>query len=162
MDMSITPRHCHFLLLTISLLWCGSILSFPFLLHSAHPLLASGIFLVFAKICHQDPARSFWFGGVPLPVCARCTAVYLGFLGAVSFWPLLKRIAAKGNKLQGLLMAAVVLMTVDAGLDFVGVRNSTLATRTLTGSLLGVAVGWIISSIATRKNSSLNQTVNYE
>ncbi len=59
-------------------------------------------------------------------------------------------------------MAAVVLMTVDAGLDFVGVRNSTLATRTLTGSLLGVAVGWIISSIATRKNSSLNQTVNYE
>jgi len=154
MNMSIILRRSHFLLLAISLLWCGSILSFPFLLHSAHPWLASGVYLVFARICHQDPARSFLIGGVPLPVCVRCTAVYLGFLGAVSFWPLLKRIAAKGNSLLWLLMAAVVLMTVDAGLNLVGIQNGTPTTRALTGSLLGVAAGWIASSIATQKNWS--------
>ena len=162
MDMSIAPSHRHYLLLTISVLWCSSILSFPFLLHSAHPSLASGIYLIFAKICHQDPARSFRLDGVPLPVCARCTAVYLGFLGAVSFWPLLKRITTKSNNLLWLLSAAVVLMTVDAGLDLVSIRNNTPATRTLTGSLLGLAGGWIISSVTARDNSSPTHTVNHE
>ena len=91
----------------------------------------------------------------------RCTAIYLAFLGAVSFWPLLKRIAAKGSDVLWLLIAAVVLMIVDAGLDLIGMRNSTLASRTLTGSLLGFAVGWITSLIATQEYRSSLQTVNY-
>ena len=160
-DMSITSHHSHSILLTISFLWCGLILSFPILLHSAQPLLASGIYLVFTKICHQDPSRSFWLGGIPLPACMRCTAVYFSFLGAVSVWPLLRRTKARDSHLKWLLLAAVVLMTVDAGLDFTGIRSSTLASRTLTGSLLGLAGGWITSSIAARTCFSFNTSANH-
>ncbi len=43
-------------------------------------------YLFFRPICHQDPARSFWLAGVPLPVCARCFGIYLGaFLGLGAF-----------------------------------------------------------------------------
>jgi uncharacterized membrane protein len=33
-----------------------------------------------ALICHQRPERSFATGGVPWPVCARCTGLYAGAL----------------------------------------------------------------------------------
>lgn len=29
-------------------------------------------------VCHQQSVRSFRLGGVPLPVCARCTGLYAG------------------------------------------------------------------------------------
>ena len=148
-------------LLAISLIWCSVILAFPLLMHFGQVNLASGIYLVFAKICHQNPARSFWLSGVPLPVCARCTSVYLSFLGAVSVRPLLKRTAAKDNQLNWLLMAALLLMTMDAALDLAGVWSNSPATRTLTGGMLGFVGGWIAGSVTTRINSSQYQTMTH-
>jgi uncharacterized membrane protein len=34
-------------------------------------------------ICHQIPARTFHINEVPLPLCARCTGIYLGALLAI-------------------------------------------------------------------------------
>jgi uncharacterized membrane protein len=34
-----------------------------------------------ALVCHQQAGRSFARGGVPLPVCARCTGLYAGGAG---------------------------------------------------------------------------------
>ncbi len=31
-------------------------------------------------ICHQIPARTFHIDGLPLPLCARCTGIYLGVM----------------------------------------------------------------------------------
>ncbi len=31
-------------------------------------------------ICHRIPARSFLINGVPMPLCARCTGIYLGVM----------------------------------------------------------------------------------
>lgn len=42
-------------------------------------------------ICHQLPARSFHFGGQQLPLCARCTGIYLGALLGIVGMILLKR-----------------------------------------------------------------------
>ena len=36
-------------------------------------------------ICHQRPERSFFIGGQQLPVCARCTGLYLGAALAIPF-----------------------------------------------------------------------------
>ncbi|MEW6357705.1 MAG: DUF2085 domain-containing protein [Planctomycetota bacterium] len=33
-----------------------------------------------SAVCHALPDRTFRFGGEPLPLCARCAGVYVGFL----------------------------------------------------------------------------------
>src|SRR4051812_3618485 len=40
--------------------------------------LAAGVYGVGHFVCHQLPARSFHLWGAQLPVCARCTGIYLG------------------------------------------------------------------------------------
>ena len=64
-------------LLAISTLWCLSLI--------AAPLVGlPWVYAFFSKICHQDPARSWYVGGQPLPVCIRCTSIYFAF--AASLW----------------------------------------------------------------------------
>ena len=37
------------------------------------------------RVCHQRPERSFHVAGVQLPVCARCTGLYVsGAAGALA------------------------------------------------------------------------------
>ena len=36
------------------------------------------VYAVGRIVCHQLPARSFHVWGMSLPVCARCTGIYLG------------------------------------------------------------------------------------
>lgn len=52
---------------------------------SAAPLFPA-LYLAFAAACHQAPARCFEWLGHPLPVCARCLALYTGALAA-AVWP---------------------------------------------------------------------------
>ena len=51
----------------------------------AAPLLP-GLYAAFAAVCHPAPARCFTWLGRPLPVCARCLALYAGALAA-ALWP---------------------------------------------------------------------------
>ena len=63
-------------LLAGSTLWCLSII--------AAPLTGSAaIYSFFAIICHQDPARSWYVAGEPLPVCIRCASIYFAFLAGL-------------------------------------------------------------------------------
>jgi uncharacterized membrane protein len=145
--MLITARHTQTLLLGICLLWCSSILGFPLLLQSGHPTWASGIYLFFAKVCHQSAARSFCLDGIPLPACARCTAIYLGFLAAVLVSPFFQgKLGEKGRSFW-FLLPGMVLVAMEVGLETVGLWQSTLFSRTLTGGLLGFGGGWIVTSI---------------
>ena len=44
----------------------------------AATLASAGTYLLAGVVCHQRPDRSFHFEGVKMPVCARCTGLYLG------------------------------------------------------------------------------------
>jgi hypothetical protein len=64
------------LVLAGSGLWClvilaGAIFQVP------------AIYAFFSRICHQDPARAFHIAGTALPVCIRCSSIYLGFFVGV-------------------------------------------------------------------------------
>src|SRR5207248_10680646 len=39
---------------------------------------AFGVYGIGAWICHQRPERSFYLWAMQLPVCARCTRIYVG------------------------------------------------------------------------------------
>ena len=50
-------------------------------------LFLAFIFAVGSVICHQLPERSFFLDGRQLPVCARCTGLYLsGAAGLAAWW----------------------------------------------------------------------------
>ena len=41
-------------------------------------MAASAVYVAGAVVCHQKAERSFSLAGQPLPVCARCTGIYVG------------------------------------------------------------------------------------
>src|SRR5216117_3640085 len=65
------------ILLAGATLWCLSILAAP-----AFDL--SPVYRFFAAICHQNPARSWYVFGEPMPVCIRCASIYFAF--TASLW----------------------------------------------------------------------------
>ena len=44
----------------------------------------SPIYAFFSVICHQDPSRSWFLAGEPLPICIRCASIYLGFFASLA------------------------------------------------------------------------------
>jgi uncharacterized membrane protein len=66
------------ILLIGSLAWCVSIVAAP--LTGWHWL-----YEFFARICHQDPQRSWFLFGRQLPVCIRCASIYFAFTISLFF-----------------------------------------------------------------------------
>ena len=83
--------------------------------------------------CHQRADRSFSYRGYQFPVCARCTGIILGTLGAYlgyrykryPFW---------------LEIAFVLSMVVDGGLQLLKIKESNNCRRLITGILGGFSI----------------------
>jgi uncharacterized membrane protein len=99
-------------------------------------------------LCHQLPERSFFGGGVQLPVCARDTGIYVGFCVALALIALLHRPERRRGFPTAWGWAAFALMigsmAIDGGTQYVGLRSSTNELRLLTGLLSGFAVAMIL------------------
>jgi uncharacterized membrane protein len=135
---------------TAWLLW---IVALPLLLQAPHvpqslAVAAAFTYRVGSVVCHQDPERSFTFGGIPIPVCARCTGLYAGaVLGALAALHAVgrRRRPAMGFASVRLALIACALPTALLWLAewLIGVRVGNLARW--TGALpLGAAVSWVI------------------
>lgn len=115
----------------------GLIWSVPFL--SAE--WAGWVRLFLSPVCHQLPEASCQLNGGLLPVCCRCTAMYLGFLtGTVVVWfavnlPLLS---------PAWMTGAAILMGLDVGLNALQIKSPDLLLRAVTGGLFGLLTGMVI------------------
>jgi predicted membrane protein DUF2085 len=117
-------------------------------------------------ICHQLPARSFHVWGAALPVCARCSGIYLGaaiaallrasrFGGQAQDRGPLSGLSAEARraKADGHARARIVLLAAfvptAATLLFEWTTGVTPANwiRALAGIPLGVAVAWAVGMI---------------
>ncbi len=95
-------------------------------------------------LCHQLPQRSFFGGAYQVPVCARDTGIYLGFV--VSF--LIVVAFARGGRpamapARWLIVVGVVLiaaMGVDGLTSYAGWRPTSNEIRLATGIGAGYAV----------------------
>jgi uncharacterized membrane protein len=94
-------------------------------------------------VCHGLPSRTLTVGGHFLPVCSRCTGIYLGI--AVTYIFLIVRRGFKVNALPSLgvslAVAAMLLpMSVDGVSSYLGLRETTNTMRFLTGLAAGAAL----------------------
>lgn len=130
-------------------------------------LFIAFIFSVGSVICHQLPERSFFVDGRQLPVCARCTGLYLGGVAGLAAWWTVKLLrgwrpqmvppasapwatAGPVRWVMGLL-AIVATPTVVSYLSGVsGVWDGSNLTRALLAVPLGLVAGAVVAAVSTK------------
>jgi uncharacterized membrane protein len=101
-------------------------------------------------ICHRIPARSFHVHDRPLPLCARCTGIYLGVITGLLFFASKGRTRAQrlpDLKILGVLVVLGALYAVD-GLNsylsmfeaYTPVYQPHNTLRLITGTTFGLAM----------------------
>lgn len=102
-------------------------------------------------LCHQLPARSFFAGGHQLPVCARDTGIYLGFIASLALIAVLDRGRRRSGMppawLLGAGVALVALMGWDGVTSYAGLRPTTNLIRLATGLGTGFALTLVVVPI---------------
>jgi uncharacterized membrane protein len=102
-------------------------------------------------LCHQIPERSFFGGGHQLPVCARDTGIYLGFVVALLVMALLDRGRRRAGMppawLLGVGFAALVALGWDGITSYAGLRVTTNVIRLATGTGTGFAIALVIGPL---------------
>ena len=99
-------------------------------------------------LCHQLPERSFFGAGVQVPVCARDTGIYVGFVVSLVVLSALSR----GRRPRGfppprawaILGLLVLTMAVDGVSSYAGWRSTTNDIRLWTGLAAGFACAAIV------------------
>jgi len=114
--------------------------------------LAVAAYSVGHLICHQLPARSFHLWGAALPVCARCTGIYLGAAAASVVFGLARwRLSsdARSAKEDARIVLLLAFVPTAATLVFEWTTGVTPAhwIRALAGIPLGVAVAWAVGMV---------------
>jgi uncharacterized membrane protein len=132
-------RTAYTVLLLFSFLWSGGVLVSPILYSHGHPAGGAVAHLLYAPVCHQNPARSFTICRHPLAVCERCSALYFSFTIFVLAYPLIMRRSRSGISLT-LLLLFLLPLAMDRGLAILGILHNTMITRTLTGIFAGAGL----------------------
>jgi len=116
--------------------------------HGASPMLR----LPFKLLCHGIPRRCLTIWNTPMPICARCTAIYAGlFFGLFAFFvaPWVHERAARW-----MMLIAATPMALDGFTQLLRLRESTNSLRLATGAAAGLTFGyWVLSAIERRDAS---------
>lgn len=128
------------IVLAFALAICSLIIVAPAALATGHPAIAFNIYLPFSYLCHQLPARSFYFAEHPLAVCSRCTGIYAGFLLGVIVYPIIRSLRSTVTPERKWLFVAAIPLAIDFSLEFLGIWHNTHSSRFFTGALLGSVV----------------------
>ncbi|HLG18111.1 MAG TPA: DUF2085 domain-containing protein [Blastocatellia bacterium] len=101
--------------------------------------LAALFHFMYGRVCHQNADRSFHIAGHPLAVCARCSAIYIGYLIGLIAYPIVRPLGDTDLPRRRWLIAALVPVGVDTVGGYLGIFENTLASRALTGFVAGAA-----------------------
>lgn len=99
-------------------------------------------------LCHQLADRSFAAGGVQLPVCARDTGIYIGFVVSLAVIAFLDRGRRRQDMppawILGIGVAALALMAWDGLTSYMGLRETTNLLRLASGLGAGFALPLVV------------------
>jgi uncharacterized membrane protein len=114
-------------------------------------MIANGASMVwrlpFKLVCHGMVSRCLTLWNAPMPICARCTGIYVGLLmGILAFVMFWKRIDA--GLARWFVMIAVLPIGIDGITQALGLRESTNPLRLVTGLTVAFAFGiWVLAAI---------------
>ncbi len=108
--------------------------------------LAAIVYSTGAALCHQLPARSFHLAGTPLPVCARCTGIYVAAAAACLALAMRRPVPAPRSWRRVFAAAAVPTAATLLFEWTTGVTPSNVV-RALAGMPLGAAAAWAIVAV---------------
>ncbi|MBN2414988.1 DUF2085 domain-containing protein [bacterium] len=128
-------------LLAAVLGWLFLILSVPWLAEGDAGCRkgAAAVTLFFSPVCHQIPGRCFIVNGHALPVCARCSGLYSGFLTGIVLFPFFRRRFLFRTPPRYILVCAALPAAAEFLLAKTGIWEGCLFIRFLTGLLPGTA-----------------------
>lgn len=104
-------------------------------------------------ICHRIDLRSFHLGDRPLPLCARCTGIYLGALFSIGTLAVLGKTRAGGlprRPILLILLGFIALMGLDGANSYLALLGLPHLyepqnwLRLLTGTFNGLALGALL------------------
>ena len=119
-------------------------------------LVIGFIYAVGSVVCHQLPDRSFFIEGRQLPVCARCTGLYLSGAAGVLGWVIAKS-ARRWRAMtvppqvarRGMVVAAVpTAISYIGGVS--GMWDGSNLLRAALAVPLGLAAGAVVAAVATK------------
>jgi uncharacterized membrane protein len=106
--------------------------------------------LLFRLFCHGIPERCLTLWGIPMPICARCTAIYAGLVLSFAAFLILPRMSESVARI--VLYIAALPMALDGFTQLVHLRVSSNPLRVETGLLAGIAFGvWALSTVENHK-----------
>jgi len=124
-------------------------------------------------ICHQIPSHTIHIGGVPLPLCARCTGIYLGALLAIVGLTVVGRyryVALPSTPILILLVGFIGIMGIDGVNSYLSFFPGAphlyepqnwlrLTTGTFHGLAMAVIVFPVINGSLWRANTTVDKPV---
>jgi len=129
-----------------AILWIGALVAAPYAFTSGNSRLVSAAVTVYrgaGLICHQRAARSFHLAGVQLPVCGRCTGLYVsGAFGALLAWVVSRRPRVPSNTRRMLLLASIPT-ALSIALEWSGIIDPSNVGRALAALPLGATAAWV-------------------
>lgn len=144
-----TTRLAYALALIATLIWCALLFAAPWCIHEGGACVPVGetIYEAFHRICHQLDGRSVHVFGGPLAACARCTAIYCGFLAGLIVYPFFRRLDNPGVPSRRTLALAIAPMLLDVVLAVAGIHASNSVSRLLTGAVFGLMLPFVVMPV---------------
>ena len=142
-----------------SLTWAALLVLVPFLASRSHAsnldtAIVVAVYGVGSLVCHQLPARSFRLWNTQLPVCARCTGIYVG-AAACAAWVAARgrrsgaapsHIVGAGAPVARVLAVAGVPTAATLVYEWTTGDMPSNALRFVAGIPLGIVVVWLVVS----------------
>ena len=132
-------------IITISLgLWVLALVTAPLMVQSGSLLfqyLGTAVYFLADPVCHQLPERSVFINDLPMAVCARCFAIYLGgfllftfslFKSPRRFWP------------KWIYFGTAALLSIEILTEHLNFYQNIFELRLFSGFILGILIFRII------------------
>ncbi len=135
-------RRVALFLTTAAVLWTAAIVIAPLAhRHETGLTLSRVIRSAGALVCHQRVERSFQIDGQTMPVCARCTGLYLsGAAGALAAWtvaPLMPR------RTRTIILIAALPTVATVIAEWAGLAQPGNIVRAVAALPAGAGCGWV-------------------